>query len=76
MSTFHVHARLFEGTLDHPTRDELQSAESDDREHVMTLTEELAARGFRVWVYEHDHGTDGANGHRAPYRIIAEFDGV
>lgn len=72
VSTFHVHARIFSGTLDAPTRNELQSAETDDRDEVMGLAEELSARGFTVWVYQHDH-RPGPNGHQAPYRVIAEW---
>lgn len=73
MSLFHLHARLFEGPLDAPARNELQSAESDEYGVVIGLAEELASRGFSVWVYEHQHGP-GPNGHHAPYRVIAEWD--
>lgn len=72
VSSYHVHARLFEGTLADPVRNELQSAESNDREEVMTFAKELSARGFTVWVYEHAHGS-GPNGHNAPYRLIATW---
>lgn len=72
MSQYHVHARLFEGTLDAPTRNELQSRESDARDEVMELAEELAGRGFHVAVYSHDHG-DRPDGYRAPYVVIAEW---
>ena len=74
MSRFHVHARLFVGTLDAPQRNELQSRESDDLAEITALAEELSARGFAVWLYAHDHAT-GPNGHRAPYRVIAEWTG-
>lgn len=72
MSAYHVHARLLEGTLDAPTRNELQSTESDDRDEIMRFARELTSRGFDVWVYEHDH-VAGPNGHRAPYRVIAQL---
>lgn len=72
VSTFHLHARLFEGTLAAPTRNELQSAESDDRAEVMALAEQLAARGFAVWLYEHGP-TRLTNGEGA-YRVIAEWN--
>lgn len=72
MSRYHLHARLFTGSLAAPVANELQSRESDDRDEVLALAQELVARGLAVWLYEHAHGP-GPNGHLAPYRVIAEW---
>lgn len=72
MSTYHLHARLFEGSLCAPTRNELRSAESEDYPGAVKLAEELAGRGFRVWLYEHRHGIETAAA-GSPYRVIAEW---
>lgn len=49
----------------------MQSREGDDFPRVVALAEQLAARGFAVWVYEHgpDRGADG----EGAYRVIAEW---
>ncbi|GAA4737624.1 hypothetical protein GCM10023199_13870 [Actinomycetospora chibensis] len=77
MATYHLHARLFEGSLAAPTRDELQTRESDDYAAAVALAEELAARGFAVWVYRHDHlahaGRPGDPASSSPYRVVAEW---
>lgn len=70
---YHLHARLFEGPLNDPKRNELQSGESDDREEIMTLAKDLVTRGFAVWVYNHDPFEQLPNG-EGQYRLIAEWD--
>ena len=53
MSVYHLHARLVEGPLEKLVRNELRSAESDDKHEIMLRARELVARGFTVWIYEH-----------------------
>lgn len=72
MSTYHLHARLFEGPLDDPSRNELQSRESDDFDEVLELARVLVDAGFCVWVYTHEHHP-ALNGDRSPYRVVAEW---
>jgi hypothetical protein len=73
VALYHLHARLFEGPLAAPTRDELQTRHSDDYGAAVALAEELASRGFSVWLYEHEH-RNGPSGHQAsPYRVIREW---
>ena len=74
VSTFHLHARLFRGTLDAPITNELQSEESDDLGELEALAEELAHRGFGVWLYEHAPRT--ALPHASDYRVVAEWKGT
>lgn len=73
MSVYHLHARLFEGPLNDPARNELQSRESDSMPAVVELAEELAARGFAVWVYEHDHTLGRTASGEGAYRVVAEW---
>ena len=70
MALYHLHARLFEGSLAAPTRDELQTRESDDYGAAVALAEELAARGFSSWLYAHEHhgGPSGHPGEPLPRR--------
>lgn len=70
---YHLHARLFEGSLYSPARNELQSGESDDREEITTLAKELVTRGFSVWVYVHDPVQRLPNG-EGQYRVVAEWN--
>lgn len=72
MSSYHLHARMFVGSLVAPTRNELQTDESDDLDEVVRLAEHMVDEGFAVWVYEHVHGV-GPNGRHAPYRLVAEW---
>ena len=71
MSKFHLHARVFEGTLDAPCRNELQSEESDDFSEVAAIARRLSDAGFAVWIYEHGP-VPMANGQGA-YRVVAEW---
>lgn len=71
MSTYHLHARLFEGTLDSPLRNELQTGESDDYSELAELAYDLLERGFTVWAYEHGPRRL-ANGEGA-YRLVREW---
>lgn len=68
---YHLHARLFEGPLQAPTRNELQSDESDDFAAVAEIAARLTSAGFAVWIYEHGP-VPTANGEGA-YRVIAEW---
>lgn len=71
MSTYHLQARLFEGSLAAPTRNELLSHETDDWENAVTCAHELTDRGFVVWVY--DHGRRPQLAFASDYRVVAEF---
>lgn len=71
MSLYHLHARLLEGPLDASTRNELLSEETDDWCEVLALADELAARGFAVWVY--DHGRRSPFPTASDFRVVAEF---
>lgn len=70
---YHFHARLFEGPLNDPKRDELISGEADDREEIMTHVKELVTLGFAVWVYVHDPLLRTADGN-GQYRVVAEWN--
>ncbi len=71
MSVFHLHARLFEGPLSKPERNELQSAENDDWDDIRALAGELLARGFTVWIY--DHGKQSPLPGAGDYRVVAHL---
>lgn len=71
MARFHLHARLIEGSLAAPERNELQTSETDEHGAALALAEDMARRGFAVWVYEHRHH-DGTGCQTDPYRVIAE----
>lgn len=68
MARYHLHARLLTGSLAAPDRDELQTRESEDQDHLRVLAEELADRGFTVWMFVHTHGTHVPPHER--YRLI------
>lgn len=74
MSLYHLHARLLEGSLLDATRNELQSRETDDWNEVLSLAEELASRGFSVWIY--DHGRTSPFRTASDFRVVAEFSGA
>ncbi|WP_018332481.1 hypothetical protein [Actinomycetospora chiangmaiensis] len=57
---WHLHARLFRGTLDAPVRNELRTAEGDDREALELLADDLRERGWRVWLYERHPARPGS----------------
>lgn len=74
MSIYHLHARLFEGPLSAPVRDELQTRETDDLAAVQVHAKELAARGFTVWIYDHGHHTEvpGASNYRTIFKYLPD----
>lgn len=71
MSLFHLHARKFRGTLAEPEVNTLQTAESDDHDQALALAEEMSARGFAVWLYE--HGPTRLANDEGAYRVIGEW---
>lgn len=71
MSTYHLDARLFEGTLDRPRRNELRTGESDQYDELAESAEQLAGQGYTVWVYRHDPHRLGVG--PGPYRVIREW---
>lgn len=73
MSTFHIHARMFRGVLAAPETNELQTAETDDRDAAIGQAVKLSRRGFAVWVYEHAHRPGRDVPQTDPYRVIAEW---
>lgn len=75
MATFHLHARLLEGGLLAPTRNELQSHEDDDHDAIVALAEQLAARGFAVQIYRHDLARGRLSNGEGAYSVIAEWSG-
>lgn len=62
---WHLHARLFTGPLSAPERNELHTAEGDDRVELEELADELRERGYRVWLYERHPARPGALGVQA-----------
>ncbi|MDL5160221.1 hypothetical protein [Actinomycetospora termitidis] len=73
---WHLHARLFRGTLDAPVRNELRTAEGDDRAALEELADDLRERGWRVWLYERYDGRAGSLGEvgRPPgFTVVAEW---
>lgn len=76
MARYYLHARLFVGTLDAPTRNELRAAESDDRAELETLAVELRAAGWRVWLYERRPAQPGSltfAGRAASFHVLGEW---
>jgi hypothetical protein len=71
VSTFHLHARLFEGRLDAPTRNELLTDEADDLTELEHRGRSLLGRGFTVWIYA--HGPHRVVAEDGPYRVIKQW---
>lgn len=46
---------LIEGPLGALTRDEFQSRDTDNWLEIVALGDQLAERGFTVWIYDHGH---------------------
>lgn len=71
MSVYHLHARLIEGTLEEPVRNELRTFESDDFVTITAQAEDYAGSGYSVWIYDHSpHPMPNGEG---SYRVIAEW---
>lgn len=68
MSTFHIHARLIEGSLRNPERDELRVAEADEWDQIIGLARELVAQGFTVWIYGH--------GGSKRYTVVSDYRSI
>lgn len=66
MSTYHLHARLFEGPLAAPRRDERRVSETDSRTEADAWARAQVAEGFTVWIYDHGRvpGIAGASDFR------------
>lgn len=71
MSRYHLHARLHDGPLGNPVRNELQTDENDDLPEVKHLAKTLAAGGFTVWIY--DHGNTAVARGGSDYRTILKY---
>ncbi|WP_169736808.1 hypothetical protein [Pseudonocardia spinosispora] len=71
MSAYHLHARLHEGPLGRPVRNELQMHNTDDLAEVELTAKALASDGFTVWIYDHGHGDVCAGA--SDYRLILLF---
>lgn len=71
MSTYHLHARRFEGPLSDPTRNELQTTESDSFTDVMDAGLALVEGGFTVPIFE--HGPKRLSDREGPYRLVKEM---
>jgi hypothetical protein len=71
VSLYHLQARLIEGPLSALTRDETQSRESDDWGEIVALGDQLAKRGFTVWIY--DHGHEAAFPTASDFRVISRM---
>lgn len=59
---FVLHARSFAGPLCAPTRNELQTAEGDNRQALEEIADTLRERGFRCWLYERSPARPGGIG--------------
>jgi N6-adenosine-specific RNA methylase IME4 len=73
VSTYHLHARLLEGGLQAPTRDEVQSHESEDREEIVAIADRLSGRGFWVHVYVHDRRRGWLTSGEGALVVVAEW---
>jgi hypothetical protein len=71
VSKYHLHARLHEGPLGHPVRNELQTRESDDLAEVKRLAKDLVTDGFTVWIY--DHGNTAVASGGSNYRTVLRY---
>ncbi|WP_028923989.1 hypothetical protein [Pseudonocardia acaciae] len=71
MSRYHLHARLHEGPLGAPVRNELQTHENDDLSEVEHLAKVLADAGFTVWIY--DHGNTAVLPGSSDYRTVLKY---
>jgi hypothetical protein len=71
VSLYYLHARLHEGPLGAPSRNELQTNETDDLAEVRQLAKTLASSGFTVWIYDHSNRAVSPGG--SDYQTILKF---
>jgi hypothetical protein len=71
VSRYHLHARLHEGPLGDPSRNELHIGETDDLAELKQFAKELAAGGFTVWIYDHGNVAVASGG--SDYRTILKY---
>jgi hypothetical protein len=71
VSRYHLHARLFEGPLRAPTRNESRTHEADDLAEVEKTARTLVAGGFTVWIY--DHGNTAVCPGGSDYRTVLKY---
>lgn len=57
---FVLHARIFVGGLDKPDRNELRTADGDDRASLEEVADLLRERGYRCWLYERIPPVEGS----------------
>ncbi len=69
MSIYHLHARLLQGPLSAPVRNERRVSETDSWDNAQAWAREQLAHGFTVWIYDHGHVTQIAGA--SDYRTIA-----
>lgn len=69
MSTYHLHARLVEGSPKASVRDEARVSETDSWDDAQAWVTEQLADGFTAWIYDHGHtpAVDGAS----DFRLVA-----
>ena len=72
MSRYHLQARLIEGSLRAPTRNESRLDEGDDLAEVEQLAKTWVSGGFTVWLYDHGH-TPGVPG-GSDYRTLLRYE--
>lgn len=71
MSIFHIQARLLEGPLSRPVRDEVRLARADSRDAAFLAADDLVRDGFTVWIFVCDTRADGQSGLELVARIPA-----
>jgi hypothetical protein len=71
VSHYHVHARLFEGTLAAPVRNESHIDQVDDLAEAEQLAKAWVCRSFTVWVYDHGHTAVSPGG--CDYRTLLRY---
>ena len=72
MSRYHLHARLFEGTLAHPVRDVRRNIAADDLAQAQRLARSSVAEDCTVWIYDRGHVPLVAGA--SDYRTVLRFD--
>lgn len=75
-SRYVLHARLFTGSLEAPDRNELRTAEGDNREALERLADTWQENGWRVWLYERLPASPGSllvAGSPVSLHVLAEF---
>ena len=74
VTVYHLHARLFEGNLAAPIRDETEIHDVHTLGEARIIAKGLAARGFTVWIYDHGHrpGVPGASNYRGVAKYLPD----